>query len=307
MRPFIAGLAGAVVTFIVLLALFFLVIEPRLLGSGVPAPSSTAVATATPQPATPTPAQPQPASPAPAPSTPATATAPITVQQTTSVSVTVNTACGTCPKPAPAAPAPAYTTPPRVVVVKPAPPRCDPPREPYTERREDGSIWLVIQQLDCSFKDRPVEPAPAPAPGPEPTPPAPAPPQATPRQCPSPTTEEVQTAIGLSVVRVGTEFCTWVWRSVPKEPGDPPTRLGLIVPATLPTGFIITVHRDDNRILVVLGTGQKMMIKGATFRFVNGFPPGDAVYSPCQLLAKERAFGQSERPSFTVEPLGFTC
>lgn len=131
----------------------------------------------------------------------------------------------------------------------------------------------------------PAKPAPAPVAAPAPS---------TTTRCPA--TGEAQQEIGLSVVRLGSEACAWTWRSVPQ-----------VVEATVPSGYIATIHRENDKIVVVVGSGQRMRIKAATLRFSNGYPAGDAVRLPCQLLAKEQAFGQSERPSFTVEPLGFTC
>lgn len=134
-----------------------------------------------------------------------------------------------------------------------------------------------------------------------PTVPGPAapPPSAPPTQpivstaCPE--TGTAQVAIGLSVVRLGTEACAWTWRSVPA-----------FFEANVPQGYIATLHLLDDRVVVTDSPG-KQVIKAGTFRFINGYPAGDAVYDRCQLLKKEKAFGQQERPSFTVEPLGFSC
>lgn len=114
-----------------------------------------------------------------------------------------------------------------------------------------------------------------------------------------PTTGEVQSAIGLSVVRIGTEACGFTWRSLP-----------MTANGTCPSGWICTLHLSDDRKVVVSGTGQTLSIMAGTFRFPPAYPADDAVNAPnalCDILAKEQEFGRIEDPSFKVEPMGFSC
>lgn len=153
---------------------------------------------------------------------------------------------------------------------------------------------VVVQPTVTPAPVAPTATPPAPTATPRPASPTPAQP-GQPSVCPD--TGTAQTAIGLNVVRLGTEACAWTWRSNPL----------ISVERTVPSGYIGTLHLTDDKIVVTEGTGQKLVFQGATFRFVAAYPAGDAVYDRCALLRKEQAFGQQERPSFTVEPLGFNC
>lgn len=101
--------------------------------------------------------------------------------------------------------------------------------------------------------------------------------------------------IGLSVVCLGTEYDAYTWRSVPIK-----------VNATVPDGWIATLHLSSDKIVVTEKPGTYEIVAG-TFRRKAGYPSSDAVHNACELLRKEQAFGASQTPSFTVSPLGFTC
>lgn len=105
----------------------------------------------------------------------------------------------------------------------------------------------------------------------------------------------VQALIGLSVVCLGTEYDAYTWRSVPIK-----------VNATVPDGWIATLHLSGDKIVVTEKSGTYEIVAG-TFRRKSGYPSVDAVHNACGLLAKEQAFGASQTPSFPVEPLGFSC
>lgn len=105
----------------------------------------------------------------------------------------------------------------------------------------------------------------------------------------------VQAMIGLNVVCLGTEYDAYTWRSVPVK-----------VNANVPEGWIATLHLSNGEIVVTEKQGTYEIVAG-TFRRKAGYPSNDAVHNACELLRKEQAFGASQRPSFTVSPLGFTC
>lgn len=115
-----------------------------------------------------------------------------------------------------------------------------------------------------------------------------------------PTTADAKEALGLDVQRLRTEASSFVWRSVPNA-----------VSAICPNGWVCTLHLASGEIKVFLGDGTKYQIVAGTFRNVESkaYPAGDAVYGvpPCELLAKEQAFGASEIPSFSVSAGNFTC
>lgn len=98
----------------------------------------------------------------------------------------------------------------------------------------------------------------------------------------------VQQLIGLSVVCLGTEYDAYTWRSVPIE-----------VDATCPEGWVCTLHLAGDKIIVTDQAGLYAIVAG-TFRRISGYPSGDAVYSPCDLLVKEQVFGTSQTPRFDV-------
>lgn len=105
----------------------------------------------------------------------------------------------------------------------------------------------------------------------------------------------VQALIGLSVVCLGTEYDAYTWRSVPIK-----------VNATVPEGWIATLHLSGDKIVVTEKSGTYEIVAG-TFRRKSGYPSVDAVHNACGLLAKEQAFGASQTPSFPVEAMGFSC
>jgi hypothetical protein len=105
-----------------------------------------------------------------------------------------------------------------------------------------------------------------------------------------PTTGEVKTLTGVDVQRLATEPCAFVWR------GTPPAT----VVATCPTGWVCTWDVVGDVVVVHLGVGQKATIRAGTWRYINAYPPSDAVHDVCVLYAKEKAFGLSENPPFEV-------
>jgi len=109
------------------------------------------------------------------------------------------------------------------------------------------------------------------------------------------TTANVKALTGVDVQRLATEPAGWVWRAAGKTS----------VEATCPSGFICTWDLDD-QVLLFSGPARREIIAG-TWRHVKEYPNGDAVWSPCTLLAKERDFGLSETPSFKVEAGNFSC
>ncbi len=104
-----------------------------------------------------------------------------------------------------------------------------------------------------------------------------------------PTTGEAQSLFGVSVQKIGTESCGWVWRGKP-----------LHAQAVCPAGFICTFDVVDDITVVHLGINQKANIFAGTWRLINAYPVGDSVYDTCALYAKEKEFGQKEIPSFEV-------
>lgn len=115
---------------------------------------------------------------------------------------------------------------------------------------------------------------------------------------PGPTTGEAKVALGLDVQRLDTEPAAFVVRSP----------LGA-VSAICPQGWTCTLTLQSGNIKVYVGDGAKYQLTAGTFRFVNGYPSGDAVKvnPPCALTSKEDFFGQMEAPSFHVTPGNFTC
>jgi hypothetical protein len=112
-----------------------------------------------------------------------------------------------------------------------------------------------------------------------------------------PLTREAQEAVGISLVRVGTEASAWTWRGLPH------TEM-----ATCPSGgWLCTLHLENDDIVVVEGNGEQYTIVAGTFRFVAAYPAGDAVWDSCDLLEKEQKFGVIEDPSFQVRSGNFSC
>lgn len=113
------------------------------------------------------------------------------------------------------------------------------------------------------------------------------------------TTAQAKSALGVDVQRLGTESCSWVFR----VPGGETT-----FTAKLPVDWVATITETDGDVKVYTGD-ENFSITGwaATFRYAPGFPGSDAVNVPCDILAKEQAFGASEKPSFEVSAGNFTC
>ncbi len=113
------------------------------------------------------------------------------------------------------------------------------------------------------------------------------------------TTQSAKDALGLDVQRLGLESCGWVFRSVGVGTAS----------ATCPSGWVCTLHLANNEINVYIGDGKSYTIVAGTFRMINAYPANDAVHEnpPCQLLHKEKNFGQVEDPSFPVNGGNFTC
>jgi len=107
-------------------------------------------------------------------------------------------------------------------------------------------------------------------------------------QCPN-TTEEAKQLFGVDIQRIGTESCGWVWR------GKPSSHI-----ATCPSGYVCTWDIVNDITVVHLGINQTANIYAGTWRLINAYPVGDAVYDTCALYAKEKDFGQREIPSFEV-------
>lgn len=100
-----------------------------------------------------------------------------------------------------------------------------------------------------------------------------------------------QAATGVNVQGIGTEDCGWVKRKSPQAE-----------PAVCPVGFVCTLHEGNDpnsgEVVFQVGRGQQVGIIAGTFRQVNGYKPGDAVYNPCQLYANELAWGHSRNPKY---------
>jgi hypothetical protein len=103
-------------------------------------------------------------------------------------------------------------------------------------------------------------------------------------------TAYVKKVCGVDVQKVGTEAGAWVFRS----PNDQLTDL------IVPSGFIATIHKGNSEIVVAVGRGQTYKAKAATLRYQPLYPAGDAVWDAQKLFEKERAFAQSENPSYVV-------
>lgn len=109
------------------------------------------------------------------------------------------------------------------------------------------------------------------------------------------TTGEAQDVIGVNVQRLGTEACAWVWRAVSLASTT----------AECPKDFVCTFDTGDG-VKVYVGPFMGSIVAG-TWRQVEAYPAGDAVFEPCTLLAKEQAFGFAEVPSFLVVAGNFSC
>lgn len=110
-----------------------------------------------------------------------------------------------------------------------------------------------------------------------------------------PTTEWAKNETGIDVQRVATEPCAWVWRG------------GQLTPAKCVEDMICTFDTQVKGVEVFVGDGETRQIYAGTFRWTAGYPAGDAVYVPCQLLSKEQVFGRQEVPSFEVYAGNFDC
>jgi len=105
-----------------------------------------------------------------------------------------------------------------------------------------------------------------------------------------PDTALVKTLTGVDVQRVATEPCAFVWRGASNS----------TVNATCPSGFVCTWDVVNDVVVVHLGVNQSATIRAGTWRYINAYPPSDAVHDVCVLYAKEKAFGLSENPPFEV-------
>jgi hypothetical protein len=110
------------------------------------------------------------------------------------------------------------------------------------------------------------------------------------------TTGRAQGATGVNVQRLGNELCAWVWRSAGEAS----------VGAMCPQGFICTFDVKNQGTTVYDGPADAEIVAG-TWRQKSGYTPDDAVWTPCDLLAKEQAFGASEDPAFDVTAGNFAC
>ena len=111
-----------------------------------------------------------------------------------------------------------------------------------------------------------------------------------------PLTQWAKGETGLDVQRIQSEYAAFVWRGAPS-----------VANARIPPGMIATVHTTTDGVQVCIGEGQMLKITAGTFRVIKEYPDGDAVYNPCQLLAKEQEFASRERPSYTVSARNFSC
>lgn len=117
---------------------------------------------------------------------------------------------------------------------------------------------------------------------------------------PGPTTGEAKQILALDVQRLDTETAAFVVR-------DPK---GQTSTANCPSGWTCTVTEPSGAVKVYQGMdGLQVQLTAATFRFIAGYPQGDAVHEspPCELARKEQAFGQRENPSFGVTAGNFSC
>lgn len=104
-----------------------------------------------------------------------------------------------------------------------------------------------------------------------------------------PTTGEAQEFFGVSVQRIDTESCGWVWR------GKPSSHTALC-----PAGYICTWDVVGDITVVHLGINQQADIYAGTWRLISAYPADDAVNNVCELYLKEKDFASREVPSFEV-------
>lgn len=114
-----------------------------------------------------------------------------------------------------------------------------------------------------------------------------------------PITSDAKSALGLDVQRLKTEFSAFVFRDPQRQSSS----------VNCPAGWVCTVTEPDGAVKLYQGNGTKLNATAGTFRFIGAYPLGDAVRGnpPCELLAKEQAFGASENPSFGVSAGNFNC
>lgn len=110
------------------------------------------------------------------------------------------------------------------------------------------------------------------------------------------TTQKAKVLIGLDIQSLATEPCAFVWRAVDLASGR----------GTCPSGWICTIHITGGDVTVFKGQATADLV-AATFRQVSAYPEDDAVRNACSLLAKEKAFGAGEIPSFEVVAGNFSC
>lgn len=107
------------------------------------------------------------------------------------------------------------------------------------------------------------------------------------------TDREVQEITGVHVARVSTEPSTWTWRGYP----DYTTEI------VCPTGFICTLHLENNQKVVTQGNGASYTVYAATIRNVEGFEAEGESIDPCLIYSKEYENGMIADPRFLVEYL----
>jgi len=104
-----------------------------------------------------------------------------------------------------------------------------------------------------------------------------------------PTTDEAKQLFGVDVQKIETEPCGWVWRGSPESHS-----------AVCPEEYVCTWDVKNDDVVVHNGIGQEAEIFAGTFRRVDTYPAEDKVHNICELYQAEKAFGQSEIPSFEV-------
>jgi hypothetical protein len=112
------------------------------------------------------------------------------------------------------------------------------------------------------------------------------------------TTEEVKELSGLSgIARNGTEAAAWYVGG-----------LEVAMEAVCPSGFLCTFAETDGVYVYIGEPGMKKTVYGGTWRHIEEYPLDDEIQKgACALLEKEKAFGASETPSFTVTSGNFIC
>lgn len=110
---------------------------------------------------------------------------------------------------------------------------------------------------------------------------------ALPPSCP--TTEKAKELFGVDVQKNDAEACAFVWRGSPESHS-----------AVCPEDYICSWDVKNDVTVIHHGIGQSAEIFAGTFRRVDIYPAEDKVHNICELYQAEKAFGQSEIPSFEV-------